>query len=151
MQNETNNFLKMKYPKIQSLVPAGEFFDESAIINEGGYLSVNHLNAIEANIANKEAAYNASCNILQLELDNAKEQLQSLTTSEKKLQETIAEQKTTITALNAQVTELSKVPSGTGSSTIVTGDEPTEQEIPSYLSDSNPANAWADKHMRRKK
>lgn len=45
----------MKYPLLASLVPNGEYFDESAIVNEGGFLSVTHLDAIEKAMSDNAA------------------------------------------------------------------------------------------------
>ena len=57
----------MKYPKVKDLVPAGEHFDESAIVNEGGFLSVAHLDAIE----NQLGVHETDMQNLQTQLDEA--------------------------------------------------------------------------------
>lgn len=137
----------MKYPQLQSLIPAGEHFDESAIINEGGYLSINHLAAIEERLANNQAAFDA----VKLDLDNQKALVDSLTEKQNTSAQKITDQANKIAELNDQVAELGKEASGTGSSAAAIVDENANTEVPSYLSASNPANEWADKHMRTKK
>ena len=55
----------MKYPKIKSLVPQGEHFDESAIVNEGGYISVAHLDALEKTLGENATAISGHAAALQ--------------------------------------------------------------------------------------
>ncbi len=52
MNNEVTN---SKYPFITALVPAGEFFDESGIVGDGGWVSVSHLRAIEQKLSTMKA------------------------------------------------------------------------------------------------
>lgn len=159
----------MKYPKINSLVPAAEHFDESAIINEGGYLSIAHLTAIEKNLADSESgsiASTAALNAAQESLAAATESLTAANTKVEEqtatitsLQSEVATAKTTnetqaarITALEAEVAALGAEESGKGT-TIITDpkleNDKSDKKVPSYLDDKNPANAWADKRLKK--
>lgn len=110
----------MKYPKITSLVPAGEFFDESAV-GEGVYLTATHLQSIEDKLAAPVEADTA----LQEQLDAAnasvtslKEQVATMHTAEsvKTLNDRIAE-------LEAENKELGKKSSGNGTALEVVVEE----------------------------
>lgn len=52
MSNQVTN---SKYPLIAALVPAGEHFDESGIVGDGGWVSVSHLRAIEQKLSTIKA------------------------------------------------------------------------------------------------
>lgn len=137
----------MKYKKISALVPEGEHFDESAITNEGVWLSANHLNAIESEMQQGDTALDAvaaQITDLSIERDSAREEAAQAT-------ETIATQNQTITELQAQVSELGKRSSGKGTVIASRQDEQHDTPpVPSYLRDDNPANQYVDKRLKRK-
>jgi hypothetical protein len=128
-QKETNNFLIMenKYDLIAALTPATENFDESAIVNEGGYLSVAHLDAIEDKLkedAASIAAHPAALASLQTKLDDQALQAQQSATELTTATTTMATQATTITELEAKIAVLQKKPATTATSTTRTEDIP---------------------------
>ena len=143
----------MKYPQLNSLVPAGEHFDESAV-NEGVFLSVAHIDAIEQNLAGHEGVLQA----VQTQLDTAKETnttheativtheatISTLTTENKNQSDKILE-------LQGIVAKLNKKPSGQGSSLqVAAAAEVKEEEKLSengkarFDSADHPANKFAD-------
>lgn len=101
----------MKYSKITSLVPAGEFFDESAV-DEGVYLTTTHLQALEDALSKPNEADAA----LQAKLDEATTQVTTLQTQMQGMHtaEAMAAKDARITALEAEVSELGKGASGNG-------------------------------------
>jgi uncharacterized small protein (DUF1192 family) len=101
----------MKYPKITSLVPVGEFFDESAV-GEGVYLTATHLQSIE----DKLAAPVEADPVLQEQLNTANASVTSLQAQVATMHtaESVAELNARITALEAENKELGKRSSGTG-------------------------------------
>lgn len=139
----------MKYPKLNSLVPAGEHFDESAVNGEGVWLSTGHVASIEAALAedNSEA------------LSTATKQVTDLTESIATLNASVETTNIEKTALAARVLELEAEnarlggkSSGTGTVLNTTEDPNTEgKKMPSYLDDSAPENQWLDSKMKRKK
>jgi hypothetical protein len=95
-----------KYPSLAALVPAGEHFDEAAILNEGGYLTVAHLAATEAKLtADAAAATKATTDLTAANAAKTKAEGELATATT-----TIGTQKTEIDALKAKVTELEKKP-----------------------------------------
>lgn len=54
MNQENQNF---KFPAIQALVPPGEDFDESGIVHGGGFVSIQHLHAIEEALSKGSGKY----------------------------------------------------------------------------------------------
>lgn len=144
----------MSYPKILAAVPTGEHFDESAV-NEGVWLSATHLSSVEAALTEAETVTTAAENTLTLkeeELATATASLATAETDKSALQTSLAEKEATIATLQAEVVALGKQPSGTGSSLGKSKDEGSEAvPVPSYLSDENPINQWADKHLPKKK
>ncbi len=145
----------MKFKNIQNLVPTTEHFDESAIVNEGGFLSVSHMQAIEDALASHETALSQ----VQTALDTASASVTSLTTERAEANAalqtangTITSQSNKIINLEAQVTAFGKKESGNGTVLETGGDEPVElPKAKSFSSDKNPANQWADKHLKKKK
>lgn len=113
----------MKYPRIATLVPQGEHFDESAIINEGGFLSVGHLSGIEAALENNnvEALEQANATITDLtnERDNTALELSAAQENLETANGTIAERDTTIVELQAQLAQFTSNASGQGTVTTV--------------------------------
>ena len=175
MQNNKSN-IKMKYPNIALLVPTREHFDESAIINEGGYLTTGHLANIEKWFTDSTAAaitVNESLSAKDAELVTANENLvaananlteaktaaDALNSTITSLQSEASTSKTTIdthvariAALESEVAVLGAKPSGTGSSVKSLGDEHSETTpVPSYASDDNAGNAWIDKRLKKAK
>lgn len=142
----------MRYVKIAALVPQGEHFDESAILNEGGWISSAHLSAIESALGGAEIVQNA--------LDAANGTITSRDAEIVRLQGDYSQvatqaqqQQARIDELTAQVVALGRKPSGNGTP-LAAGkkDESTETKpVPSYLDENNPANQWADKFLPKGK
>jgi predicted nuclease with TOPRIM domain len=101
----------MKYPKITSLVPAGEHFDESAV-GEGVYLTATHLKSIEDKLAEPVAVDP----VLQEQLDTANASVTSLQEQVKTMHtaESVKTLNERITTLEAENKELGKKSSGPG-------------------------------------
>lgn len=146
-----------KYLNIQNLVPAGEHFDESAIVNEGGYLSVHHLNAIEKSLSENGSAVSALQGQLDAVNDTVNEKdgiiatmtasAETATGNIQKKDEQIAALNTTIATQAADLISLGKKSSGTGSTVIA--DANTEvvvekNESVGLNSDNHPLNILAD-------
>lgn len=137
----------MKYPFINSLVPEGEHFDETAV-GEGIWLSATHLNAMEQNLANSAALNNANA-----------ETITALQTDIQAKDDIIVGHEVTIVANNTRIAELEaenakmgSQPSGNGSTLVVAQDESAEKKpAPAYLSDNDPANQWFDRQMKHRK
>lgn len=164
----------MKFPKISAVVPQGEHFDESAV-NEGVWLSENHLNAVENALSVAETATAAAASSLETantsvrnlteELAAEKSNSAKLTAekeaAEKKAADLETEHATAIgtkdakiVTLQAEVAKLGKTPSGTGSTLPVTKDEHPEETSgkPGLLDPNHPVNlAVAAKLARTKK
>lgn len=138
----------MKFPKLKSLVPQGEHFDESAIVNEGGYLSINHLNAVEKELSTAGQKITA-LDTLNKELSDQNTALQNAKTSDAAL---LLANSTKISDLEAEVAELKKAPSGPGSSVFTDKDDITDPApIASWLDEKNPANQFFDQRVRVKR
>jgi protease-4 len=145
--SSSNNNSKMAFTKTISAAKADAF----AVIEGGFLLEETHLNNIEAALTNAEV--NAAA------LDVANGNVQTLTGENTSLKAAAIEdakingsQAIRITELQNQVTVLGKAPSGTGSTVVTKKDEGAEQVVtPSYASDNNPANEWADKQLSRRK
>ena len=125
----------MQYPKIHSLVPAGEFFDETAI-GEGVYLTATHLTAIETELSK----VNEADAQLQQKLDDAvaentnlKEQLNGMHT-----EESVQALNSRIAELENQVAELGKQSSGNGSHVEGSSVVETEQKDGKKLTINDP-------------
>ncbi len=110
----------MKYPKITSLVPAGEFFDESAV-GEGVYLTATHLQSIEE----KLAAPVEADPVLQEQLNTANASVTSLQEQVKTMHtaESVQALNDRIAALEAENKELGKGASGNGTPVTTKEDE----------------------------
>lgn len=96
-----------KYAKIAALVPQGEHFDESAIVNEGGWVSTGHLDAIEASLGTVPEGY-----VAQAELDAANALVTDRDSTISSLQTASAEKDATIAKHVATIAALSKRSSG---------------------------------------
>ena len=101
----------MEYTQIISLVPEGEYFDASAI-NEGVYLSVAHLNAIEAQLA--LSAGNIEAAMQEVSAANSALDTANLT---------VQQQASIIAALETQVAELKQTPAAPVSATTKEADD----------------------------
>jgi chromosome segregation ATPase len=147
----------MKYKNIQSHVPQGEHFDESAIVNEGGFLSVNHLNAIESVLENNASTLSTA----QQSLQTATENVTTLTTERDAAQSALSTANATVTSqankianLEAQIVEFGKKSSGNGSTIHTETDEVIEQpstvksDLPAYNSPDHPANMAAKRWVK---
>ncbi len=148
----------MKFPKIHALVPAGEHFDESAIVNEGGYLSINHLNAIELSLAGADTADATAAENntgLQAKVDSFQKVFDTLTSTIAERDQTISANAARIQELEAEIVELGKEPSGTGSTVNTPKDEEvvdkSKSDRISLNSDEHPLNKAADRRLQRKK
>lgn len=143
----------MPYTRITSLVPEGEHFDESAV-GEGVWLSTGHLNSIESTLEQSTVALETAEANLTANIEQGTVIVQERNEAQAALQTanaTIATQTTRIAELEAQVAQLGKAPSGSGSTLVVEKDETVEEKpVASYASDNNPANAWVDKQLRKK-
>ena len=170
-----------KFPQLQALVPDGEHFDESAIVNEGGYLSVGHLQNIDSTIAafaTKEQGFVDAAALQQTALDSARETIQTLTDAVEEKAVTISGLQTTITEkdaaitekdtaitakdariadLETQVAELGRQSSGTGGGTKLKVEEDEvandkpASSYPRYDDPEHPANKGADSFLSAKK
>ncbi len=95
----------MKYPKITALVPSGEEFNADAV-NEGIWLTAAHVDAIEATVANAEAAAATQAEIITA----ANELIAEGQTLVNAANATIAANATELVALQAEVTKLKGTP-----------------------------------------
>lgn len=138
----------MKFPNLQSLVPEGEHFDESAIVNEGGYLSINHLNAVEKQLSStgeKIAAFDT----LNQKLSEQNTALLNVQTADSA---TLTANATKIAALEIEVAELKGSASGTGSTVTTDKDESADPApVASWMDEKNPANQFFDQRVRTKR
>lgn len=143
----------MKYPKIQELVPQGEHFDESAILHEGGYLSTAHLAAIENDLATNAPALEQANATIEAHVSTIEELNGTITSMQTGLDTTaasVASQTALITDLQAQIAELGKGSSGTGSKLHVKEEVVVDPNaVPKHLDDNDPANKWADAQLAR--
>ena len=101
----------MEHTQIISLVPQGEYFDASAI-NEGVYLSVAHLDAIEASLAMSAG-----------NIEAATEEVSAANAAVDAAKQTIEQQAATIADLKAQVETLKQTPAAPVSATTKEGDD----------------------------
>ena len=101
----------MEHTQIISLVPEGEYFDASAI-NEGVYLSVAHLNAIEAQLALSAG-----------NIEAAMEEVSAANSAVDAAKQTIDQQAATIAALEEEVKTLKQTPAAPVSATTKEGDD----------------------------
>lgn len=146
----------MKYAQIQALVPKGEHFDESGIINEGGFLSVAHLDNIEQTLATNAPALEQANSTIEAHVSTIEElngTITTLQTEKETAEQQVATHAATIATLQAQVTELSKGPSSRkGSTPAAKQDEPQDKgEKPLYSSDELPQNKWVDQELAKQK
>lgn len=148
----------MKYPKIASLVPQGEHFDESAIVNEGGWVSTQHLTSIESTLASLDGMVPKS----ELDAANAIATAHEATIAEMQTaatasQAAIATHEAKITELNSTIAVLAKRSSGKTGSTVGAGksDENAKEEVtssrPKYNDPNHPANKAAAQRGLTKK
>lgn len=133
----------MKFPQLNSLVPAGEHFDESAI-NEGVYLTVAHVTGIENSLAVNASVLAA----MQTKVDEAAVTITTHDATIAGLNIQAATDKTTIDGLQARLDVLEAKASGKGS--VVTAPAATEVVTErtdgkvSFDSAEHPANKFAD-------
>ncbi len=139
----------MKYPQLNSLVPAGEHFDESAI-NEGVYLTSGHLNSIETQLADHAGALEA----VNVQLTEANASVTTLSETATANATTIQTQAARIVELEEQVVKLGAGASGTGSVIKPAGETEVKEERtndtgkPAYDSADHPANRFADSYKK---
>lgn len=99
----------MQFNNIVALVPEGEHFDESAIVNEGVFLSLGHVQNIENAINGHAAAIATATANTEAAQVLASEANEALTTANN----TIVERDATIADLNAQIATLKAAPAAT--------------------------------------
>src|SRR4051812_37446412 len=101
----------MEYTRITALVPDGEHFDASAM-NEGIWLTVSHVNAIETSLEASGGAMAA----MTTERDNRHQQLPqsqaAAQTAATQAQSDLQARDAQIATLQTQVADLSKKPAG---------------------------------------
>ena len=149
----------MKYPQIQALVPKGEHFDESASLNEGGYLSTGHLSAIENDLATNTQALEQANAMIETHANSIADLNATIATMQTAADTAIANaatQTARIANLEAEVKELGSKPSGTGTTVTTAADAPppaatSTSKLPKWDSEDHPANKMADQVVRRKK
>jgi hypothetical protein len=95
----------MKFPKLTALVPEGEHFDESAIINEGCYLSIGHINSIESAFIAHDSVVEAA-NVSATQISSLQEQLTVAQTAASDSAASLENSNTRITALEAEIVAL---------------------------------------------
>lgn len=146
--NKKSNSNTMAFEKTLVAANATEF----AVTDLGFTLSEESLNNIEASLATIETA---SISASELITANATIAVRDATIATLIADNAIARETSTATAdqikgLQDQITALGKTPSGKGTVITVKEDIVTEQaSVPSYLDDSNPANQFADKRIKR--
>jgi chromosome segregation ATPase len=140
----------MKYAQIQALVPTAEHFDESGIINEGGFLSVAHLNNIEQTLATNAPALEQANATIEAHVATIEEKETAITTMQANIDKATtlsATQAATIATLQAQIVELGKNPSSKSGSEIATKQDEQHVEVknerPRFDSPEHPANQAA--------
>jgi hypothetical protein len=145
----------MKYKNIQELVPAGEYFDESAIVNEGGYLSIKHLQAIEERLEENTLENDSTEQALQIANENISSQQADIDQLKKEAAEntaTIASQAKKIASLEKKLAEAGQEESGNGTTLVTLVDEISEIKkssgLPSYKDPEHPANKLAGKWVK---
>jgi len=169
----------MKYPKITALVPEGEHFDDSAIINEGGYLSIAHFAAVEKRLTENETAIADAANALTIANNdattrlnaandeatiklNAANELVTEANAAKKVSDdaliaanaTIEAQQTEIENLKAENAKLKKEPGAAVSTTVTDSDVPpvgSDTKVPAHLNPNSSINKAADRMFMPKK
>jgi|ERR1035437_1147520 hypothetical protein len=148
----------MKYPKITSLVPEGEHFDESGIVNEGGFLSIKHLDNIEKIIAGGDSALESANLLIQQdagEVTRLTEELAAANVKTETLKQKNAAKKEKIKTLEAKVAELGGESSGAGTVITTTKDANAEEnktgEKVSLNDPEHPLNQYALKVINAKK
>ena len=92
----------MKYPNINSLVPKGEHFDESAITGEGAWMTTNHVASIENHLAAQATATQTATEAL----NKANTTVQELTGTVETLNTAATESTNKVNTLNARILEL---------------------------------------------
>lgn len=136
----------MKYPNISALVPEGEHFDETGIINEGGYVSIGHLALIEKELSdNATALSDASANADKIA--DLQSQLDAANTAKKTAEDALATANQTITTNDAEITRLNKELNTAAADFQNTNREKDPQGVEKVnyaLADNNPINEYAD-------
>lgn len=132
---------------------------ESFTVADGGFLLeetqlTNIENELTAAVTVKSELETANASVVALKDTNTglSAEIVALKEKETTAQATITAKDAKITELEAKVAELGAKPSGTGTAVKTTGDpNPEPKQVASYESESNPANAWADKMLSRRK
>lgn len=138
-RNNSNSSNTMAFEKTLVVAGATAF----AVTDDGFALEEQHLNNIEAALiaAAGDAGLLAIANNKVVELQGEVDTLHAVNASHQ----------TRIEELEAQVAELGKQPSGKGTTLKVEKDETVnEKPVPSYLSEDNPANQFADKQLKKR-
>jgi hypothetical protein len=142
----------MKYQKIASLVPAGEHFEEKAV-NEGVWLSVAHIEAIESVLAADPDR--SEIDRLTTELSAAQQANATLTQSMETLNAAKQSDTTIIQELRDKVAEFEAGSSG-GGTNIRTGKEGEAEhqggrssKLPRYDDPNHPAQKLAARFVKK--
>jgi len=96
----------MEFNNIVALVPEGEHFDESAIVNEGVFLTIAHVQNIENTLAGAAQQITAAESNVATAQGLVSEATESVTAANN----TIAERDATIAELNTQIAALKAAP-----------------------------------------
>ena len=132
---------------------------QSFTVADGGFLleeaQLNNIeNELAAAVTVKAELETANASVVALKDTNTGLGVEIVALKEKETIQLafILDKDAKIAELEAKVTELGKAPSGTGTIVKTKGDEsPDKAPVASYASESNPANAWVDKMLSRRK
>ena len=129
------------WEEVPSTAPEGLFLQPEELATVGSALE--KLATAEASIE-KLATANVTIDGLNTQVETLNGTVGTMTTA-------ATEAKTKIEGLEAQVKELGKKSSGSGSKLGSGGDDHTDEKpVPSYLDDRNPANLFADARLKPK-
>ena len=137
----------MEYTQIISLVPQGEHFD-SAAINEGVYLTVAHINAIEASLAANAQTVSSLNDKIKLANEakkKADDNLIAANTTIESQKTTLKEKETEITTLNTKVEELEN--DGSVTQTTKASDKNPKTKPKAHEDPNNSINSFADRFL----
>jgi len=146
--NKKSNSNTMAFEKTLAAANATEF----AVTDLGFILSEESLNNIEASLATIETASITASELITANatITERDSTIATLNADNARALETSIATTTQIKGLQDQIIALGKTPSGKGTVITVKEDIVTElAPIPSYLDDSNPANQFADKRIKR--
>lgn len=138
---------------IASKVPEGQHFDESAIVNEGGWLTVQHLESIETALA-EVSVLNDTINSANTTIGEHVATIATLNTQVETLEATNVTNTERIQALEAEIAALGNKSSGGGTTLPVVVETTTDKTVVGKSQASNPdspLNIAAKQYMESKK